>query len=88
LIARSFPSGGYLHDRKQKTKADPVKPLNSRFFTIENYLIGRPKSPGHWPLGAAWCLGFCQQFFRFAQEALRLGILRPAKVFHPLSQPL
>jgi hypothetical protein len=27
LIARSFPSGGYLHDRKQKTNADPAKPL-------------------------------------------------------------
>jgi protein-glutamine gamma-glutamyltransferase len=26
LIARSFPSGGYQHDRKQKTEADPAKP--------------------------------------------------------------
>jgi hypothetical protein len=27
LIARSFPSGGYLRDRKQKTKADSAQPL-------------------------------------------------------------
>jgi hypothetical protein len=26
LIARSFLSGRYLHDRKQKTTADPAKP--------------------------------------------------------------
>jgi len=34
LIARSFPSGGYLHDRKQKTKADRAKPLDSSAGTI------------------------------------------------------
>jgi hypothetical protein len=32
LIARSFPSGGYLHDRKQKTKADSATPP---FFIVQ-----------------------------------------------------
>ena len=33
---------------------------------------------------AAGSLGFCQQFFRFAQEALSLGVWRPARVLHLL----
>jgi hypothetical protein len=34
-------------------------------------------------LAAGW-LGFCQQFFRFAQEALSRRSLRPARILHPL----
>ena len=38
----------------------------------------------HAGLLAAGRLGFCQQFFRFAQEALSRGVLRPARILHPL----
>jgi len=37
---------------------------------------------------AAGRLGLCQQRFRLAQEALRFGILRPARIVHPLPQAL
>ena len=33
---------------------------------------------------AAGSLGLCQQFFRFAQEALSPGGLRRARILHPL----
>ena len=38
----------------------------------------------HRCLLAARRLGFCQQFFRFAQEALSPGVLRRARILHPL----
>jgi hypothetical protein len=34
---------------------------------------------------AAGSLGLCQQFFRFAQEALGLGVRRKARILHPLA---
>jgi hypothetical protein len=39
----------------------------------------------HACLLAAGRLGFCQQFFRFAHEALSRGVLRPARILHPLA---
>src|SRR5271165_1924752 len=42
----------------------------------------------HACLLAAGRLGFCQQFFRFAQEALSLGILRRARILDSLPQAL
>jgi len=72
---RSSRSATYTGD------STPVCPLSSR-------AIARQAPTARRCLPASGCSWFCQQCFRFAQEALRFGILRPARILHSLPQAL